>query len=82
MVVQIRSGVQLGCAFSPNIIDWILVQAVQNYSEAQVGTNVHVLDPTYADDIVILSINYREMQGLVEAVNHQPPQPACALTPR
>ncbi len=34
-----------------------------------VGTNVHVTDLAYADDIVILSSCYSEMQGLLEAVN-------------
>ncbi len=34
-----------------------------------VGANVHVSDLAYADDIVILSSSYSEMQGLLEAVN-------------
>ncbi len=38
--------------------------------EVQVGANVHVSDLVYADDIVILSSSYAEMQGLLEAANH------------
>ncbi len=51
------------------IIHWILGQALQDYPRIQVGANVHVSDLTYADDIVILSISYGEMQSLLEAVN-------------
>ncbi len=35
----------------------------------KVGANVHVSDLAYADDIVIRSSSYSEMQGLLEAVN-------------
>ncbi len=42
-----------------------------DYPWVQVGANVHVSDLAYADDIVILSSSYSEMQGLLEAVNHQ-----------
>ncbi len=73
MPFEIRSGVRQGCALSPAlfnyIIDWILGQALQDYPGVQVGANVHVSDLTYADDIVILSSSYSEMQGLLEAVN-------------
>ncbi len=51
------------------IIDWILGQALQGYPGFQVGTYVHVSGLTYADDIVLLSHRYTEMQGLLEAVN-------------
>ncbi len=34
-----------------------------------VGANVHESNLAYADDIVILSSSYSEMQGLLEAVN-------------
>ncbi len=51
------------------IIDWILGQALQDYPGVQVGATVHVSDLTYADDIVILSGSYSEMQGLLDAVN-------------
>ncbi len=68
------SGVRQGCALSPtlfnSIIDWILGQVLQDYPGVQVGANVHVSDLAYADDIVILSSSYREMQGLLEAANH------------
>ncbi len=37
------------------------------YPGVQVGANVHVSDLAYADDIVILSSSYNEMQGLLEA---------------
>ncbi len=47
----------------------ILGQALQCYPGVQVGTNVHVSDLAYADDIVLVSINYREIQGLFDAVN-------------
>ncbi len=53
------------------IIDWILLQALQDYPGVQVGANVHVSDLAYADDIVLLSSSYSEMQGLLEAVNRQ-----------
>ncbi len=51
------------------IIDWILRQALQDYPGVQVGANVHVSDLAYADDIVILSSSYSEMQSLFEVVN-------------
>ncbi len=35
----------------------------------QVGTNFQVSDLAYAGDIMLLSNNYREMQGLFEAAN-------------
>ncbi len=73
MSFEIRSGVRQGCALSPTlfnyIIDWILGQA-QVYPGVQVGANVHVFDLAYAEDIVILSSSYSEIQGLLEAVNH------------
>ncbi len=39
------------------------------HSGIQVGTNVHVSDLTYADDIVILSSSFNVMQGLLDAVH-------------
>ncbi len=67
MPFEIRPGVQQGYALSPTlfdcIIDWIHGQALHDYPGVQVGANV------YADDIMILSSIYREMQGLLEAVN-------------
>ncbi len=51
------------------IIDLIFGQATQDYPRVQVRANVHVSDLAYADDIVILSISYSEMHGLLEAVN-------------
>ncbi len=36
------------------------------------GANVHVSDLAYANDIVILSSSYSEMQGLLEAINLYP----------
>ncbi len=51
------------------MIDWILRQVLQDYPGVQVGANVHVSDLAYADDIVLLSSGYSEMQGLHEAVN-------------
>ncbi len=73
MSFEIRSGVRQGCTLSPTlfhyIIDWILGQVLQDYSGIQVGANVHVSDFAYADDIVMLSSSYSEMQGLLEAVN-------------
>ncbi len=42
----------------------------------RVGTSVHRSDLAYADDIVLLSSNYREVEGLLEAVNHH----AAAMT--
>ncbi len=73
MSFEICSGAQHGCALSPTffdcIIDWILGQALQGYTGVLVGTNVTVSYLASADDIVILSNRYREMQDLFEAVN-------------
>ncbi len=72
MPFEIRSGVRQGCALSPTlfnyIIDWILGQAQKDYPGVQVGATVHVSDFAYADDIVILSSSFSEMQGLLDAV--------------
>ncbi len=72
MPFEIRSGVRQGCGLSPTlfnyIIDWILGQALQDYPGVQVGAKVHVSDLAYANDIVILSNSYSEMQGQLEAV--------------
>ncbi len=54
-----RSGLRQGCALSPTLFSYTV----------QVGTSVHVSDLAYADDIVLLSNRYMEMQGLLEAVN-------------
>ncbi len=73
MLSEILSGVRQRCALSSTllnyIIDWSFGQALQDYPGVQVGANVHVSVLTYADDIVILSSSYSEMQGLLEAVN-------------
>ncbi len=72
MPLEISSGVRQRCALSPNlfnyIIDWILGQALQDYPGVQVRANVHVSDLAFADDSVILSSSYSEMQSLLEAV--------------
>ncbi len=44
-------------------------QALHGYPGVQVGTNVHVPDLAYANDVVLLSYSYMGMQGLLEAVN-------------
>ncbi len=46
------------------MIDWSLGQALQGFRL------VDVSDLAYADDTVILSSSYREVQGLLEAVKH------------
>ncbi len=73
MPFEIRSGGRKGCALSPTrfsyIIDWILVQSLQDYPWVQVGANIHEFNLAYADDIVILSSSCSKMQGLLEAVN-------------
>ncbi len=73
MPFEIRSGVRQGCALYPTlfnyIIDWILGKALQDYPWVRVGAYVHVSDLVHADDIVILRSSYKEMQGLLEAVN-------------
>ncbi len=51
------------------IIDWILGQALQDNPGVQVGAYAHVSDLAYADDMVVFSSSYNEMQGLLEAVN-------------
>ncbi len=43
---------------------------MQSYPRVGVGANVYAVDLVNANDIVRLSSNYREMQGLIEAVNH------------
>ncbi len=63
-------------------MDWILKQALQNHTGVQVGANVLVSDLAYADDIVSLTSNYREMQGLFEAVNHYAASVGSTLMPR
>ncbi len=79
---EICSSVRQGCAFSPTlfnyIIDWILGQTLQVYPGAQVGANGQVADRAYADDIMTLSGNYREMQDMLEAVHRKPPQSVWA----
>ncbi len=68
---EIHSAIRQGCALTPSLfnysIDWILGQALQNYSGVYVIINVHVSGLT--DDIVILSSSYWEIQDLLEAVN-------------
>ncbi len=72
MPFEILSDVRQGCALFPTlfnyIVDRILRQALQNYPGVQVGANVHVSDLAYADDIVVLTSSYSEMQGLLETV--------------
>ncbi len=46
------------------MIDWSLGQALQGFRMEDVS------DLAHADDIVILSSSCREMQGLLEVVNH------------
>ncbi len=36
-----------------------------------VGTSIRVSDLAYADDIVLLSNSYWEVQGLLDVVNYQ-----------
>ncbi len=73
MPFEIRFGVRQGRALSPTLfnykIDCIIDQALQDYPGVQVRANVHVPDLAYADDIVILSSSYSEIQGLFEAIN-------------
>ncbi len=45
---------------SIEVISWLGVQ---------VGANAHVSDLAYADDILILSSSYSEVQGVFEAIN-------------
>ncbi len=73
MPFEIRSGVRQGCALSPTlfncIIDWILGQALQDYSGVQSEANIHVSNLAYADDIMILSSSNIAVQSLLEVVN-------------
>ncbi len=46
------------------------VQVLLDYPGTQVATTVQVSGLDYAGDIVFLSNNYREMQGLDQSVNH------------
>ncbi len=70
---EIQPGVRQGCAPSPTlfnyIINRILDEALEGYPGIQVGTNANVSDRAYADDIVLLSDSYTEMQGMLEAAN-------------
>ncbi len=50
--------------------DLMLGQALQGYPGIQTETNVHVTDLAFADKIAILSNSYREVQCLLETVNH------------
>ncbi len=43
--------------------------ALQDYPRFQVGANIHVPNLAYANDIVIFSSSYSEMQVLFGAVN-------------
>ncbi len=45
-------------------------QALQGYPGIQAETNVHVTDLAFSDNIAILSNSYREVQCLLETVNH------------
>ncbi len=47
---------------------WLPTQSCL-YLGVQVGTNFHAPDLDYANDIVLLSNSYMEMQGLHEAVS-------------
>ncbi len=70
----IHSGVRQVCVLSPAlfnyIIDWIFGQALQDNPGVQVGTNAYMSNLAHADDIVLLSTNYGDMQGQLEAGNH------------
>ncbi len=59
---------------------WILDQALQDFPKVQVGANIHVLNLSYANDIVILSSSDSEMQGLFEAVNRHAAAIGMSLT--
>ncbi len=49
---------------------WILDRATQDYSWVQVKANGYTYDLAFANDIVLMSSNYREIYGPVEAVSH------------
>ncbi len=68
MPFEIHSGVRQGCALYRTLFNYI-IEALQDYPGIQVGANVHVPYLAYADDIVMLSSSYSEMQCLLEAVN-------------
>ncbi len=72
--VEIHSGVRQGCAPSPTPINYIFEripwQAMQSYPGTEVYTDVYVFDFTYADDIMLLTKNYRKIPVLLEAGNH------------
>ncbi len=69
LAFETRSGVRHGCALSSTlfnyVIDCILSQGFQGCPWARV---VHVFDLADADDPVLLSNTYWEMQSLLESV--------------
>ncbi len=73
MSFEICYGVRQGHALSPTLFNYIinrvLGQVLQDHPGVQVVVNAHVFDLAYADDNLILNSSYREMQGLLEAVN-------------
>ncbi len=49
---------------------WLRGPAMHDYPGAQFGSNIHFSDPTYRNDIVLLSNEYKEKQVLLETVHH------------
>ncbi len=80
---KIRFGVRQECALSTTlfnkITDWILSQALQDYTGVQLGANVHMSNFAYADDIAVATERCKASLKLLTAM---PQQPACTLTSR
>ncbi len=55
--------------YTPIFFNYFSGRTFNQGLRVKVGTNVHVSDLAYADDIVLPANNYRGMQNLLETVN-------------
>ena len=61
-----------GCALSPTLfnytIDYILDRALQDYAGFDFGRNIRMSDLAYADDMVLVGSNCKDMQAALNRV--------------